>query len=128
MKKLTLILLLISVATIFYSSQVFSQDEEFDAAGPLQGKFIHDGTSRVIVTRISPKGAYCESWSVIQNSDLSLVEIFSFRGNKVIDYTIEKHDAFSVSLSRNGIYFVKVGNQVNVILLTNGDKLRLAFF
>ena len=103
MKKTKTVLRIIFFMVLF--SNALGQ-EKLDAKGPIQGGFLHDNTTRLIIIKYSQAKGYGDS--------------FSFK--------LQNQNIFFAFLLPNGIYFIKVREQIKSLYLIPGSEFKVALY
>ena len=126
MKKTKTVLRIIFFMVLF--SNALGQ-EKLDAKGPILGGFLHDNTTRLIIIKYSQAKGYGDSFSFkLQNQNKAIIELYSFAGKWICNYIVNHGSIFFTFLLPNGIYFIKVREQIKSLYLIPGSEFKVALY
>lgn len=117
-----IIVLLVSIASLL---PIAWGQEKYDAEGLILGGFMHDNTSRLIISYRSKVKMYPEDAFFIpaQSNQIAVIDVYSVAG-WVCTFSLGKCiDCYYYSTFPSGIYFVKVGEQIRVLYVRYGDRI-----
>lgn len=99
--------------------------EKYDAEGPILGGFMHDNTSRLILSYRSKIKMYPDDAFFIpsQNHQIAVIDVFSVVGWVCTFSVGECINCYYYSTFPSGIYFIKVGEQIKVLYMRYGDRI-----